>query len=171
MKKPPLCPLRRRNFLSRTALLFVSLALLYAMNFAVSASGDERPAAGKGAGVYGQLKAFALGFRMVRAENLVLKRDRVTITFRDGVLYLPVPVEGKVRGAVFVGTGSFQAGAPPNEFELNNVRRLLKADEVASDFKTAVLRFTDDTYSVLGEGSQQGSTPPPGSGQAGRGVG
>ena len=131
------------------------------MDFAVAARGDERPSAGKGAVVYGQLKAFALGFRSVRAENLVLKKDRVTLTFRDGMLYFPPPIEGRVRGAVFLGTGSFQAAAPPNEFELNNMRRLLKADEVASDFKTAVLRFTDDTYSVLGEGSQQGSAPPP----------
>ena len=107
------------------------------------------------------MKAFALGHRSVRAENLVLKKDRVTITFRDGMLYFPAPIEGKVRGAVFLGTGSFQASVPPNEFELNNVRRLLKADEVASDFKTAVLRFTDDTYSILGEGSQEGPSPPP----------
>ncbi|MGO9088716.1 MAG: M1 family metallopeptidase [Candidatus Sulfotelmatobacter sp.] len=162
MKKLPLCCLwRRRSFRWRIALLIVCYALLCAINFAVPAGATSGPATGESAVVYGQLKAFSLGFRVVRAENLVLKKDRATLTFRDGVLYFPAPVEGKVRGAVFLGTGSFQATAPPNEFELNNVRRLLKADEVASDFKTAVLRFTDDTYSVLGEGSQQGPTPPP----------
>lgn len=138
----------------------VLVTLFCAKAFAGAAHGDER-AARKGAELYGQLKAFALGFRSVRAENLVLKKDRVTLTFRDGMLYFPAPVEGKVRGAVFLGTGSFQAAVPPNEFERDNVRRLLKADEVASDFKTVVLRFTDDTYSVLGEGSQQGSAAPP----------
>ncbi len=141
-------------------LVILSYALLYAMVFAVAASCDERQAEGKGAVVYGQLKGFALGFRSVRVENLVLKKDRVRLTFHNGMFYFPAPIDGKVRGAVFLGTGSFQA-APPDEFELNNVRRLLKADEVASDFKTAVLRFTDDTYSVLGEGPQQGSAPPP----------
>ena len=162
MKRLLLCSLRRRRgFCCRIALVIPCYALLYGMGFAVAARGDERPAVGKGAAVYGQLKAFALGFRSVRAENLVLKKDRVTLTFRDGMLYFPAPVEGKVRGAVFLGTGTFQAAVPPNEFELNNVRRLLKADEVTSDFKTAVLRFTDDTYSVLGEGSQQGPAPPP----------
>lgn len=158
MKKRPLCSLCRRGLM---ILAIPCYTLLCAMGFAVAARGDERQTPGKGAVVYGQLKAFALGFRSVRAENLVLKRDRVTLTFRDGILYFPAPIEGKVRGAVFLGTGSFQAVAPPNEFELNNVRRLLKADEVASDFKTAVLRFTDDTYSVLAERSQQGSAPPP----------
>ena len=39
----------------------------------------------------------------MRAENLVLKKDRVTLTFHDGMLYFPPPVEGKVRGAVFWG--------------------------------------------------------------------
>ncbi len=147
--------LRRRGFGCQIAFVVFCCATL----FVVAASGDER-SAGKGAAIYGQLRAFALGFRSVRAENLVLKRDRVTLTFRDGMVYFPAPVEGKVRGAVFLGTGSFQAAVPPSEFERDNVRRLLKADEVASDFKTAVLRFTDDTYSVLGEGSQQGSAPP-----------
>jgi Peptidase family M1 domain len=148
---------RHPVFLCRTALV----TLFCVTVVAGAVCGDGRPATGNKAAAYGQLKAFALGFRSVRAENLVLKEDRVTLTFRDGMLYFPAPVEGKVRGAVFLGTGSFQAAVPPNEFERDNVRRLLKADEVASDFKTAVLRFTDDTYLVLGEASQQGSTPPP----------
>ncbi len=97
----------------------------------------------------------------MRAENLVLKKDRVTLTFHDGMLYFPPPVEGKVRGAVFVGTGTFEAAVPPIPFERDNVRRLLKADKVESDFLTAVLRFTDDSYSVLGEGAKQDLTPPP----------
>ena len=171
MKETPLFSLsRRRGFRRRIALVIALYALLYAMGFAVAAHSDQ-PAAGRGAAVYGNLKAFALGHRSVRAENLVLKKDRVTITFRDGMLYFPAPIEGKVRGAVFLGTGSFQASVPPNEFELNNVRRLLKADEVASDFKTAVLRFTDDTFSVLGEGSHEVPVAASGGSQSGRGVG
>ncbi|MDR3747723.1 MAG: hypothetical protein P4M04_06180 [Acidobacteriota bacterium] len=155
-----LCSLSRRgDFRCRIALVIPCYALLCVMGFSVAARGDQPPA-GRGLAVYGNLKAFALGYRSVRVENLVLKKDRVTLTFHDGMLYFPAPVEGKVRGAVFMGTGTFQAAVPPNEFELNNVRRLLKADEVASDFKTAVLRFTDDTYSVLGAGSQQDSSPP-----------
>src|SRR5262249_26398040 len=49
----------------------------------------------------------------------------------------------------------------PIRFEQDNVRRLLKADEVNSDFRTAVFRFTDDSYSVLGEGAKQDLTSPP----------
>jgi len=147
----------RRNlaFLFQTALLTISCTM--AFTFARA----EEKRVGRGTALYGQLKEFALGFRSVRAENLVLKKDRVTITFRDGTLYFPAPVEGKVRSAVFIGAGFIQAAVPPNDFERDNVRRMLKADEVAADFKTAVLRFTDDTYSVLGEGKQQGAEPPP----------
>lgn len=78
------------------------------------------------------------------------------------MLYFPPPVEGAVRGAVFLGTGTFEATVPPIRFEQDNVKRLLKADEVSSDFHTAVLCFTDDSYSTLGEGAKQDLTSPPG---------
>jgi hypothetical protein len=56
-----------------------------------------------------------------------------------------------VTGAVFIGDGKFSAPVPPSEFEKENVRRLLKADAVESDFRTAVLRFSDDTFEQLGQ--------------------
>ena len=79
----------------------------------------------------------------------MLQRDRVTITFTNGIVYLSPPIAGKVRSAVFVGSGKFHAMPPPVASEQDNVRRLLKADDVSSDFRTAVLRFTDDTASEL----------------------
>ena len=110
--------------------------------------------------LYKELKNFSLGSSNVRAEHLVLKRDRVTITFESGTFYFPAPVAGKVRGAVFIGDGLFHADPPSSEFEKENVRRLLNADEVDSNFKTAVLRFTDDTYSDLGAGSRAETQTP-----------
>jgi len=157
---PPRPIFRGRSF--QIALLIRCYLFFCFIGFTPAMWADERPVIGKGNAVYGQLKDFNVGYRSVRAENLVLKKDRVTLTFRDGMLYFPAPVEGKVRGAVFLGTGTFQAATPPVDFERNNVRRLLKADEVSSDFKTAVLRFTDDSYSVLGEGAKpEPGAPPP----------
>ena len=141
-----------------------SLAALLFGTLTVPARGDDSAASGNTA-LYHQLRAFALGYRSVRAENLVLKKDRVTITFREGMIYFPAPIAGKVRGAVFLGTGSFQAQPPPIEFERDNVRRLLGADEIALDFKSAVLRFTDDSYSSLLESTKQGSEPPAAAGK------
>jgi len=111
--------------------------------------------------LYRQLQAFALSSRSIHAENLVLQKDRATITFREGTIYLAAPVAGKVRGAVFEGIGSFHAAAPPSEFERENVHRLLGADEVSLDFKSAIFRFTDDTVATEFEGQQQASTAPP----------
>ena len=59
------------------------------MVFAATPRRDEQAAGAAGTLVYGQLKTFTLGFRSVRAENLVLKKDRVTLTFRDGMMYFP----------------------------------------------------------------------------------
>ncbi len=110
------------------------------------AQSQQRPAA---AALYQQLQNPSVIEKSAHLENMVLQRDRVTITFTNGTVYFSPPVAGKVRSAVFVGSGRLQAAPPPVAFELDNVRRLLKADDVSADFKTAVLRFTDDTASEL----------------------
>ena len=55
-----------------------------------------------------------------------------------------------ITGAVFIGERKFVAQPPPNKFEQDNVKRLLGADLIKSDFKTAVFRFTDDTAKQFG---------------------
>jgi Peptidase family M1 domain len=95
--------------------------------------------------LYQQLQNSSASERSIHLENMILERDRVTMTFTNGLIYLSPAVAGKVRSAVFVGSGKFQAAPPSASFEHENLRRLLKADDVSSDFKTAVLRFTDDT--------------------------
>ena len=61
--------------------------------------------------VYSSLKAFTLSSSQARADNVVLKRDRIEMRF-DGVFYSEAPVQGKVRGAVFQGNGSVQIDPP-----------------------------------------------------------
>jgi hypothetical protein len=106
--------------------------------------------------VYNQIKAFTLNGGKAEVSGLTLKRDRVEMTF-TGTFYFTVPVEGKVTGAVFVGQGNFKAEVPPNKFEKDNVKRLLNAETVESDFKTAVFRFTDDTFDIIGKNRQDAS--------------
>ena len=108
---------------------------------------------------YESLKRFALTGGSATVQNLVLKRDRAEMTF-SGAFYFDVPVAGKVRGAVFMGKGSFRAEPPPVPFERENLRRLLKADVVESDFSTAVLRFTDDTFDRIGQNATTTGEPP-----------
>ena len=106
---------------------------------------------------YTQVKAFALTGGKSDVVNLALKRDRVTMTF-SGTFFYMAPIGGKVTGAVFVGQGNFKADAPPDDFERANMKRMLGVDDaIESDFKTAVLRFTDDTDSIIGAGKTEGA--------------
>jgi hypothetical protein len=85
--------------------------------------------------LYQQLQNASVLDKSVHLENLVLQRDRVTITFTDGIAYLSPPIAGKVRSAVFIGSGKLHATPPPVAFEQDNVRRLLKADDVSATSK------------------------------------
>jgi len=116
-------------------------------------SSSRRPAAGPACSaveaaespavhLYRALQEFALSGDTSRAENLTLKRDRVVMTF-NGTFYFESPIQNRVYGAVFVGEGTFHADPPPTDFERENVRRLLNADSVDSDFRAACyLRVT-----------------------------
>jgi hypothetical protein len=108
--------------------------------------------------LYQTLKRFHLSGGTAVAENLTLKRDRVEMTF-TGTFCFETPLAGRVRGAVFLGNGTFRAEVPPTEFERENVRRLLKAEVVESDFRTAVLRFTDDTFDYIGKNLSAAGAP------------
>lgn len=109
--------------------------------------------------IYDQIRSFSMNGGSAVVKGLTLTRDRGRMTF-DGTFYFTPPVAGRVTGAVFVGNGTFIAEVPRNEFELENVRRLLHADVVESDFKTAVFRFSDDTFDVLGQKGTAGSVEP-----------
>ena len=121
----------------------------------------QAPHGGQAGALYSQLRAFSLASDSASVENLILERDRVVITFVQGTFYFAAPVAGKVRGAVFIGTGNFHSDVPADEAERANVRRLLKADDISSDFKTAAFQFTDDTYDFIGKSAKPGAAPPP----------
>jgi hypothetical protein len=108
---------------------------------------------------YDAVKAFALSGGAAQVADLVLTRDRVRMTF-TGTFYFTAPVAGKVTGAVFIGQGRLRADVPPSEFEKDNVRRLLGADVIESDFRSAVLRMTDDTFATIGRDATPGAAAP-----------
>ncbi|HEX5068719.1 MAG TPA: hypothetical protein VFV78_00785, partial [Vicinamibacterales bacterium] len=143
----------------------LSLSLFLIVTVAIVAStGSWLPAraqsdqAAAGKQLYDQIKAFKLTGGSADVSNLVLKRDRVEMTF-TGTFYFSASTGDAVTGAVFLGQGSMRAEAPPTEFERANVQRLLKSELVDSDFKTAVLRFSDDTFAKLSAGKKDGAAP------------
>lgn len=143
-----------RRVASLTAVLW---SVLMGLSVTLSASFTQAELPADGATFYQQLQNASVLEKSAHLENVVLQRDRVTITFTNGTVFFAPPLAGKVRSAVFLGSGKLQASPPPVPFEQENVRRLLKADDVSSDFKTAVLRFTDDTASdLISQGFLQG---------------
>lgn len=130
--------------------LFVFGCLLFSLVLGTSGAFAQDSAGSKEKQTYNQLKAFALTGGSTQVNALVLKKDRTQITL-TGTVYLSEPVNGVTTGAVFIGEGRFAAETPPSEFEKENVKRLLGVDNIESDFKTAVFRFTDDTAAQLGQ--------------------
>lgn len=110
-----------------------------------------------GRSVYDQISGFQLT-KGVQLSNHVIKSDRVTITL-TGLIYFSDPINGKHTGAVFIGTGKFTAPVPDSSFEKANVRRLLKAEIVESDFTSAVFRLTDDSFQEQAASAQPVTIP------------
>jgi len=108
-------------------------------------------AAGPASDLYKQLQNTAAIEKIAQVNNVVIHRDRVTITFVSGTLFIPTPVAGEVRSAVFIGKGTLYAAPPPEKFEQENVYRMLHAENLSTDFKTAVLRFTDNPADILSQ--------------------
>ncbi|HEV8587803.1 MAG TPA: M1 family aminopeptidase [Pyrinomonadaceae bacterium] len=105
--------------------------------------------------LYEQIKAFSLSGGSLPVKALALNRDRAHMVF-NGTFYFAAPVNGRITGAVFIGDGRLSVEIPPSDFEKDNVKRLLGADIIESDFHTAVFRFTDDTFEQLGKPSAGG---------------
>lgn len=109
---------------------------------------------------YEAIRTFALGEESIQVDQLVFKRDRMEFMF-DGRFYLAAPVNGRSYGAVFLGRGRIRV-EPSSVYEGASLRRLLKSDVVEATFKSAVLRFTDDTLELLassGKSIRQAAPP------------
>ncbi|MCU1311954.1 MAG: Aminopeptidase N-like protein [Candidatus Angelobacter sp.] len=98
--------------------------------------------------MYQQLRNVGLSGETASANNLVLKRDAGEFTFKTGVFQFLAPVNGKVTGAVFLGTGSFSM-VPPLWSEKHSLSALTKEQAIHEEFATVVLRFTDGTYEEI----------------------
>jgi hypothetical protein len=109
--------------------------------------------------LYTKIKAFSLSGGSSETTGLVLKRDRVEVTF-DGTFYFMSPIEGRIVGAVFIGQGKFRAEVPSSEFEKDNVRRMLGTDFVESDFKSAVFKVSDDSFDQVAANRREGGAIP-----------
>lgn len=125
-----------------TRLPVASAALMLSLLLAVAATAETPPVT-----LYRSLQAFELSGEAVRVDNFTFARDRAQFTLH-GEIYFAHPVAGGIHGGVFLGEGRLRL-EPTSSFETENLRRFLNADVVDATFKSAVLRFSDDTYEKL----------------------
>lgn len=129
---------------------------------AAQASGP--PAAPNSHAVYQQLRTVRVGSEVIGVNNLVLKRDAATFTFASGAFYLLAPVNGKVTGAVFLGSATMEL-EPPLPAERRSLMLLTKGAPFKEEFTQALFRFTDGTDEELrkkaGSGTSTGASGSP----------
>lgn len=142
-----------RSRLLAAPLVLVALVVPHALAQSQGPAGAD-----PGLAIYQTLMRFDLKGGSAQAENLILVRDRVQMKF-TGAFYFEAPLDGHIRGAVFIGEGTVHADAPDSVFERDNLQRMLHAKAVDSNFKTAVLRFSDDTPQALGLKITAGGAP------------
>src|SRR5678815_3445983 len=75
-------------------------------------------------------------------RDITLDRDIFSITLNRGTIAFTEPVDGKVTGAVFVGSGDILA-IPSDAIEKRQLFRYTKSALLSEHFETAVFRFTD----------------------------
>jgi hypothetical protein len=95
----------------------------------------------------------------VVVKDLKLEREGGSFQFDSGQFYFYAPVEGKVTGAVFEGTGRFQL-APKATSEKHSLSLLTKSDSMSQDFTMLLLRFTDGTADEIRKASTGAAAPP-----------
>lgn len=101
---------------------------------------------------YQQLRGLLPGGEVVVANNLELRRDGATFTFRRGDIAFYGEVNGKVTGAVFKGEGHLHM-TPPTAEERHNLSLINHSEEFDEDFDQVVMRFTDATAAELRKGA------------------
>jgi Peptidase family M1 domain len=125
---------------------------------------DERNPKANSDPTYTKLRGLGLSGEYSSVENLTLKRDVATITFKDGQLCFLSPVEGQVTGAVFIGQGEFQM-TPILPIEQRHLSILTGSTSMTEKFSKMVLRFTDSTYQEIKKTSGVKSGSPSSSAQ------
>jgi hypothetical protein len=86
--------------------------------------------------------------RVLSVRDITLVRDALSISLNRGALVFTEPVEGRVTGAVFIGSGDLLV-IPPDRAERQQLFRFTKSALLNEHFETALLRFTDDTQAEI----------------------
>lgn len=78
-------------------------------------------------------------------RDITLNRDVLSISLNRGAIAFTEAIDGRVTGAVFVGSGDILA-IPPDPVEKKQLFRYTKSTVLTEHFEIAIFRFTDGTW-------------------------
>src|SRR5215468_7912407 len=81
-------------------------------------------------------------------RDVTIRRDALTVSLNRGAIAFLEPINGKVTGAVFIGSGEIVA-IPPDPIEKQQIYKFTGTPVLNETFQAAVLRFTDSTYDEI----------------------
>jgi hypothetical protein len=123
--------------------------MLIGLLIVISGAIFQDSAPGEADGILAQLSKIRLDKKQIHnIRDLTLRRDVVSVSFTRGLIAFTEPVNGKVTGAVFIGTGEVVA-IPPDTIEKQQIYKFTSTPILDETFQAAVLRFTDDTYGEI----------------------
>ncbi|HWZ99662.1 MAG TPA: M1 family aminopeptidase [Candidatus Dormibacteraeota bacterium] len=85
------------------------------------------------------------GTKTAHVENIVISRDRVKITLKEGTIQFAQPVNSIAYGASFHGNGTIQVD-PPNPIEAHQLSLFTKQDKLNMVFSDATFISTDGLF-------------------------
>lgn len=125
------------------------MRLLIGLLITISGAIFQNSAPGEADGILAQLSKIRLDKKQIHSiRDLTLRRDVVSVSLTRGLIAFAEPVNGKVTGAVFIGTGEVLA-IPPDTIEKQQIYKFTSTPILDETFQTAILRFTDDTYAEI----------------------
>jgi hypothetical protein len=122
----------------------------------IEPKGAARPA--NADGVYLALRSALPMGDGVSVKDFKLARQGGVFHFTQGNFFFYGPVNGRITGVVFEGSGRFTL-APKEAREQHSLALLDKSGEMEQDFTTLVLRFTDGTAEEIRKASAGSAGP------------
>lgn len=106
-------------------------------------------AQGEADGILAQLSELRLDKNQIHSvRDVTIRRDVISLSFERGAIAFVEPVEGRVTGAVFVGSGDVLL-IPPDDTERRQINKFTGSPILNEEFNAAIIRFTDDSYQEL----------------------
>jgi hypothetical protein len=109
----------------------------------------QSPARAEADEMLAQLSKIRLDKKQIRViRDVTIRRDVLSISLTRGTIAFLEPAMGKVTGAVFIGSGEIVA-IPPDAIEKQQIHRFTGSPVLNEPFRTALFRFTDNTFEEL----------------------